>query len=276
MRRSLFPALALFACLTSATLADPAAPLNDLDGLQPSLPKAQTSASLAPVNDGAALLGSGRSLEAEELLAKATADLPTCAEAFYNYGLALAFNGKHEPALGAFRRALEIRAGFPEAHLALGTSQLTLGKPEEALTAFETALAQAPDTPTGHAALFNKGTALGRLKRFTEAELALSEALAADPDDPAPAFQIGKMKMQQEKWQDALSWLEAASASFPLESFLLSGRAHVRLQQREAAEKALALAAERLEKEPPAEDIKTRLAKELSSLREEAAKLGAK
>ncbi|NLI75552.1 MAG: tetratricopeptide repeat protein [Candidatus Riflebacteria bacterium] len=279
MRRALFPALLLVCQLTTAGLAAPAAGLPAAgapaaDTLLPMPPAPTATAEPAAVNEAARLLAAGRSLEAEQALQLAVKAHPQSAEAFYNLGLAQSFNGRHQEALASFRQALALRADFPEASLGLGTVLLTLGQPEPALAAFETALARTPDSPTGRAALFNKGTALGRLQRYTEAELALSEALAADPDDPSPAFQIGKLKMQQQKWEDALGWLETTATAFPLETHLLSGKAYLKLRNRAAAERSLIQAAACLATAGLAADTQARLTREIDSLRQEAARLG--
>ncbi|HOT26986.1 MAG TPA: tetratricopeptide repeat protein [Candidatus Ozemobacteraceae bacterium] len=274
MRRNLLPALFLFANLMSVGLAAPAQTASP-DALKARALAPQTT-SVAAINEGAKLLSAGRSLEAEEALQKAVAANPASAEGFYNLGLALAFNGKHGDALEAYKKALSLRADFPEASLGLGTTLLTLGQPQPALEAFEAVLARTPDSPVGQAALFNKGTALGHLKRYTEAELALSEALAANPDDPSPAFQIGRLKMEQQKWKDALGWLETTAAAFPLEANLLSGKAHIQLKDGAAAEKSLKLAADSLAAAAIADDARARLSGEIARLRQEAAQLAPK
>jgi len=270
MRRTLISAIALFCCLSVSSVAEPV--LGDLDGIQLPQPASQT-ASVSKVNEGASLLAAGQSLKAEEILNQAVADNPGCAEGYYNLGLALAFNGKHAEALAAHRKALELRADFPEARLAFGIAHLTLNQPKQALEAFDSVLARIPDSPAGRAALFDKGTALGRLKRYTEAELCLSEALAADPDDPAPAFQIGKLKMEQGKWQDALGWFETTVSAYPLESHILSGRAHLKLRNRSAAEHALDQAVSCLATDTQNEATKARLTGEIDSLRKEASQI---
>lgn len=273
MRCTRLFALALFSLLSLNSIA--AQGLGDFDGLQLPPPASQAE-SFRQVNEGAALLAEGQSLKAEDVLSQAVASSPTCAEGHYNLGLALAFNGKHTEALEAYRKALELRADFPEARLAFGIAHLTLGKPEPALEAFDAVIARTPDSPAGRAALFDKGTALGRLKRYAEAELCLADALAADPDDSAPAFQIGKLKMEQEKWQDALGWLETTSSTYPLETFILRGRAYIRLRNRAAAEGALDQAASCLAAEGLDDATRARLTGEIDTLRQEASRIDSK
>ncbi|HEY9072223.1 MAG TPA: tetratricopeptide repeat protein [Candidatus Ozemobacteraceae bacterium] len=271
MNRSTVAVLALIALLNISGVS--AQNLDDLDGITLPPPASQ---SVTPdrINEGAQLLAAGKSVEAEELLRKAVVEPPETAEGWYNLGLALSFNGKHAEALEAQNKALALRADFPEARLAQGIAHLTLGNPEPALESFEIVIARTPDSPTGRAALFDKGAALGRLKRYAEAELALSEALAADPDDPAPAFQIGRLKMEQQKWKDALGWLETAADAYPLEANILSARAHLRLGNRADAGKALDIAAKSLDADGQDDATKAKLTAEIESLRREATASG--
>ncbi|HOY65374.1 MAG TPA: tetratricopeptide repeat protein [Candidatus Ozemobacteraceae bacterium] len=271
MNRSTVAALVIAAMLNASTSF--AQNLDDIDGITLPPPASQ---SIVPdrINEGARLLSEGKSIEAEELLLEALTASGDSAEGFYNLGLALAFNGKHAEALDAQSKALILRDDFPEARLAQGIAYLTLGKPESALEAFEAVIARTPDSPTGRAALFDKGAALGRMKRYAEAELALSEALAADPDDPAPAFQIGRLKIEQQKWKDALGWLETAVAAYPLEANMLSARAHLRLGNRPEAGKALDLAAKSLATDGQNDATKAKLMAEIEAMRREAAASG--
>ena len=238
----------------------------------PAFPAAKSDSTIKELNYGARLLAEGKSFLAEEVLGKALVANPKSAETAYNFGLALAFNGKYPEALQANFKALELQPTFVEAHLAIGVIFLTRGDNEEALKAFATVIEQAPDSESAKKALFNKGVILGRLKRYTEAELCLSEALAQTPDDSAPAFEIGKLKMKQEKWDEALKWLEAAAIAFPMEVEILRGKIYLKSNRVGDAENALKNASDLLAKSNIAEDIRPQIASTIQVLKMELTK----
>ena len=237
----------------------------------PQFPKVGIPSTLQQVNEGARLLAEGESVTAEALLGQALLDNPLSAEAAYNFGLALAFNGQWENALQPFSKALELRPTFPEAHLAVGTTYLSTGNAESALEAFTRAIEMNPTEAVLHAATFNKGVALGRLHRFSEAELCLAESLALAPDDPSPAFQLGRLQMQQEKWQEGADWLEATIHDLPLESHTLRTRAFLKLNQPDKAAASLQLAQTALQEAVLADTVRAEVASRLNRLAAEIA-----
>ncbi|MBF0410572.1 MAG: tetratricopeptide repeat protein [Candidatus Riflebacteria bacterium] len=238
-------------------------------------PASPATSSLDLVNKGAILLNQGKSIEAEKILSDAVKNNPVSPEAFYNYALALSFNGNVIEAASASQKAIELKKDFPAARLLLGTSYLTTGKPLEALKAFSAALSQIDNDNVCYLpALFNKAVALGKLEKYTEAEACFAEVLASNPDDPAPAFQIGVLKIKQKKWDQALEWLDASKSAFPLEAAILSGKANVEMGNKE-------LAAEHLEKAKVilmdssvlAADVKVSIASEVENLQKKLADL---
>ncbi len=95
-----------------------------------------------------------------------------------NLGVALGNAGRHEEALAAYRRALELRPDYPEAQNNLGISLARLGQPQAAERAFRDALALRPDY---HDALMNLGDVLQTLGRLKEAADAYERGLALNP-----------------------------------------------------------------------------------------------
>lgn len=85
-----------------------------------------------------------------------------------------------ERAAEFFRRALDLRPDYAEAHYNLGLSLQRLGRPAEAVSAYLQAAALAPDRPAVHA---NLGTAYLALKRPFQAEKELRRALELAPED---------------------------------------------------------------------------------------------
>jgi len=194
--------------------------------------------SLALVNEGARLLAAGETGEAETILGRAVVENPESPEAMYNFGLALGFNNKFAEAINAQLKAIELKAQFPEAYLSLGNMYLALDENEQALNAFEQAHTLAHNEHVRRSALFNKGTVLSKLGRVLEAEMALSECLAIDPADTAPAFALANLHMRQGNYEMALGWLDSVSSDYQLETSFLRCRLQLKLKDREAASKA--------------------------------------
>jgi tetratricopeptide (TPR) repeat protein len=101
--------------------------------------------------------------------------------------------GRFEPALGRFRRVIELRGGAPSphAHCGAGRALLRLDRAADAAAALETALAQAGDLPYGEAQ-YLLGQALQRMGRHDEAGAHLGLAarqsgLEPPRDDPMMA-----------------------------------------------------------------------------------------
>ena len=84
-----------------------------------------------------------------------------------------------EEAMAAYRQALEIDPGLPDAHLNLGRRLHEQGEPAAAERHYRLALAVRPEDAT---AVFNLGVALQDLGRLAEAVAAYERALAIDRD----------------------------------------------------------------------------------------------
>lgn len=100
------------------------------------------------------------------------------AEAWYERGLLLEDEEEVEPAMAAYRRALELDADLPDAHLNLGRLLHERGDAAAAERHYRLALATRPDDAT---AAFNLGVALQDLKHLRDAARAYEAALASDP-----------------------------------------------------------------------------------------------
>ena len=189
------------------------------------------------INQGARLLASGKSLEAEGILSDAVIANPDSPEAFYNYGLALSFNGKMADAIHAYLKAIELKFAFPEAHLAIGDVYLGMGEPGEALKAFDTVLAIASDqVELSQSALHNKGVALVKLGRNDEAKMCFIHLLALNPDDSAAAFHLGKLLFKAGRFSEALSPLAMARSEFPIEAGFFLAKTWKALNEKEKAD----------------------------------------
>jgi len=88
---------------------------------------------------------------------------------------------KNKAAIAEYRKALESRPNFPEAHENLGVALYDLGRVSEAIVEYETAINQY-GKPTAQV-LTNYGMALIQVKRFVEAADALAKAIVLNPTD---------------------------------------------------------------------------------------------
>ncbi len=229
---------------------------------------------LALVNEGARLMAAGETGEAEVVLGRAVVENPESPEAMYNFGLALGFNSKFAEAINAQLKAIELKQQFPEAYLALGNMYLALDENEQALSAFEQANTLAHNEHVRRSSLFNKGTVLTKLGRFLEAEMALSECLAVDPADTAPAFALANLHMRQGNYEMALGWLDSVSSDYLLETTFLRCRLQMKLKNREAAATAFGEAGKILnESKNLAEEHRIELTRALEEMAKELSEL---
>jgi tetratricopeptide (TPR) repeat protein len=102
---------------------------------------------------------------------------PETAGAWYARGVDLEIDEDLDAAMAAYRRALEIDASLPDAHLNLGRLLHEMGDLAAAEEHYRAALASRPADPT---AAFNLGVVLEDLGRLEEAAASYESALAAD------------------------------------------------------------------------------------------------
>lgn len=218
--------------------------------MKPALPAqidAASLGSLSLVNEGARLLAAGETDEAEVVLGRAVVENQNSPEAMYNFGLALSFNGKFAEAVRAHLKAIELKPQFPEAHLALGNLYLSANENENALLAFDQTHQIAHNEALRRSALFNRATALIRLDRLEEAELALSECLAVDPLDTAPALSLANLHEKKGNHELALGWLESVGGEYALEAAFLKCRILIKSKNAAKAKEAIAEARQALD-----------------------------
>ena len=104
---------------------------------------------------------------------------PDYAEAHYNLGNALKDQGKLDEAVACYRRALELKPDFAEAHNNLGIVLSDQGKPDEAIACYRRALELKPDYAGAHS---NLGNILKDQGKPDEAAACFRRALELKPD----------------------------------------------------------------------------------------------
>ncbi len=98
---------------------------------------------------------------------------------FSNYGVILRDLGKPKEAEISYRKAIEIKPDYAEAHSNLGNILRDLGKPEEAEISYRKAIQIKPDYAEAHS---NLGNIFRDLEKFKEAELSIRKAIKIKPD----------------------------------------------------------------------------------------------
>jgi tetratricopeptide (TPR) repeat protein len=149
-----------------------------------------------------ALVNGGRAEEGRALYERLVAERPDNPWLHFQHGHALFDQRRYREAEAAYRDALRLQPGDPEAHNNLGVVLCDgLHEYEEAETAFRDALRLRPDYPMAHT---NLGVALGNQGRYREAEAAYREALRLQPDLPLAHSDLGKALSDQSRYKEAV------------------------------------------------------------------------
>jgi Flp pilus assembly protein TadD len=104
----------------------------------------------ALVADAIARSQAGQPAEAERAYRAALALAPGDPEATHNLGVAVAAQGRHREAVGCFEAALQSDPRFVSAHFNRGVGLIRLGETEEAINAFSRATQLDPQLYEGH------------------------------------------------------------------------------------------------------------------------------
>jgi tetratricopeptide (TPR) repeat protein len=104
---------------------------------------------------------------------------PHFAEGYLNLGSALAFEGRHEDAARAYRRAVELRPADARALASLGNAYDELGRRREAVDLYKAALESDPKSFAGH---YNLAIILQEEGLLEDAVGHYRQALSTDPE----------------------------------------------------------------------------------------------
>ena len=151
---------------------------------------------------------------------------PDFAEAHYNRAQALFKVGRHEEALAANRRALELNPQWPEALNNHGLIEKHFGRRESAFAYFDRVLALAPRHGE---ALNNRGIVLGELRRDEEAVASFDRALAVNPKFAAAHFNRGNALLRLRRFADAATSYQNTLAADPHHPYALGCLAQTKL-----------------------------------------------
>jgi len=170
---------------------------------------------------GVVLAGLDRHEEALEAFDKALEINLDYADAWSNKGVVLAGLDRYEEALAACDKALEINPDFANAWYNKGVDLAGLDRDEEALAAYDKALKINPDFVN---AWSNKGAALGRLDRHEEALAAYDKALKINPDYTDAWYNKGAALRHLDRNEEALVAFDKALEINPDDAEALLGK----------------------------------------------------
>ena len=127
---------------------------------------------------------------------------PDYAEAHNNLGNALKDQGKLDEAVACYRRALELKPDYAEAHNNLGNALKEQGKLDEAVACYRRALELKPDYAEAHN---NLGDALKDQGKLDEAVACYRRALELKPDYAEAHNNLGNALKDQGKLDEAVA-----------------------------------------------------------------------
>lgn len=115
------------------------------------------------IEEGIELFKEGKFDKAVRILEKASREYPNSYEAFVYLGAGYAQISRHNAAIGAFKRACEIKPDSPRVHYNLGQAYEAAGVPKEAWAEYKHALEIDPEYSLARAALISLSQRLPKL-----------------------------------------------------------------------------------------------------------------
>jgi tetratricopeptide (TPR) repeat protein len=113
--------------------------------------------------------------------------------------------GNLDDAIVLYRRALDCKPAYPEAHFFLGRALENKGQTNEALAQFNEALRLRPDFDAAHVMV---GLMLSNEGKYDEAEGHYRAALNSNPDSSAAQSDWGMALTKQGRWQESIPHYE--------------------------------------------------------------------
>ena len=132
---------------------------------------------------------------------------PANARSRYNFGLALARQGRFDEATKEFQTTLNLNPQEAKAHLNLGLIYDRQNRPEEALRELQLALELEPNNAR---ILYNLGVTLARWGRTEEAKKAFENTIKLNPYDASAHNNLGVLLVQEGQMREAAKEFEAA------------------------------------------------------------------
>jgi len=153
---------------------------------------------------GVSLIQAGNLAGAQRALNRAVSIDPQYAQGYYNLGAGYLDVSDYVQAGLLFRQALAADRSLDLAYSGLGYALIHQGKPEQAIPVLYGGLAVAQDDAARVALYTNLGQAYRDAGRLVEAESALNEALALNPQEPAAHCTLALVAEEAERASDQI------------------------------------------------------------------------
>jgi tetratricopeptide (TPR) repeat protein len=187
----------------SFTLAPAGAVTNAAD-------KAAAQKLQALAGEASAALRSGDNDGAIAKFTEVIGQMPTCADCYYNIGVAASNKKDYDAAETAYKKAIELKPDHGDAYTGLATLYNQQKKFDLAAEASANAAKYAGAAGGGNAeAAYNQGVILFNGGKFAEAKTQFEAATKADPNHALAQYQLGMTALNLGQIQDAVNALEA-------------------------------------------------------------------
>ncbi len=168
--------------------------------------QAQKNASIKKFFDeGVVAANSGNHQGAVDAFTSAASAMPTCADCYYNIGVSQTQLKKEAEAEAAFKKAIELRAAYPEAYNALSALYTSQRKMDLAAEAASKAVELSSSAQGGGSAdsLYSAGVGLWNSNKFPEAQSAFEGAIKLNANHADSHFMLGKVYLNLGKLPEA-------------------------------------------------------------------------
>jgi tetratricopeptide (TPR) repeat protein len=171
----------------------------------------ETAAIQAAAGAAIEAMKAGRHDEAIAKFNEVIAKLPTCADCYYNVGVAHAAKQQYADAETAFKKVIELKPDYADAYTGLANIYNTQKKFDLAAEASANAskYAVAGGGGAGAEASYNQGVILFNSGKFAEARTQFEAATKADPNMAMAHYQLGMTSLNLGQIPEAVSALEA-------------------------------------------------------------------
>jgi len=168
------------------------------------------------LNKGVVFYQQGKATEAAEQFLLATKILPAKAIAHKNLGHAYSDSKQYEKAIASFKKAYELDPTDMESFYSIGSSYYDLKDYEATITEITKFIEKSdPSTPTYYKALFLLAVSYDVLDKPEMALKTYKSALEKDPENINLKFNIGRLFIKREDWNNALEMFSAVFENNP-------------------------------------------------------------
>ena len=161
---------------------------------------------------GALCLQSGRHQDAINAISRAIQLEPGNADYHNHLGAAYGAAGDKTAAIASLRRAVQLAPQSGGAHYNLGTALRNDEQLTESVVSFQNAIAAGQPTPEMH---FNLGNSFRELKQFEQAEASFRAALRLRPQYAKAMVNLGNVLRDQDRLAEGIQVLRGAVAAHP-------------------------------------------------------------